>query len=89
MKRIKVFLLIAMGLLLISSADVFAQGRFGKDSADCVSNLNFYRDFYRSNNLADAANYWKKALELCPPTASQNLFIQIILSRMQQQKRRR
>ncbi len=75
MKRIKVFLLIAMGLLLISSADVFAQGRFGKDSADCVSNLNFYRDFYRSNNMADAANYWKKALELCPPTASQNLFI--------------
>ena len=75
MKRIKVFLLIATALLLISSVDVFAQGRFGKDSADCVSNLNFYRDFYRSNNMADAANYWMKALEFCPPTASQNLFI--------------
>lgn len=75
MKKLKVFLVLVTALVLVSSVDVSAQGKFGKDSADCVNNLNFYRDFYRSNNLADAANYWLKALEFCPPTASQNMFI--------------
>ena len=75
MNKFKNFLVILIALLVISSADTFAQGRFGKDSADCVSNLNFYRDFYRQNNMADATGYWIKAFELCPPTASQNLFI--------------
>lgn len=75
MKNLKVLVFLVTALLLISSADTFAQGRFGKDSAECVNNLNFYRDFYRSNNLADASGYWLKALEFCPPTASQNLFI--------------
>lgn len=75
MKRLKVFLVLATALLLVGSVDLSAQGRFGKDSADCVSNLNFYRDFYRSNNMAEASTYWLKAFQFCPPTASQNLFI--------------
>lgn len=75
MKKIKVSLFLATALLVLFSASLSAQGRFGKDSAECVNNLNFYRDFYRSNNMADASKYWLQALQYCPPTASQNLFI--------------
>jgi tetratricopeptide (TPR) repeat protein len=53
----------------------FAQGRFGKDSADCVNYLNFYRDYFRQKNYKEAAPLWAKALKYCPPTASQYLYI--------------
>ena len=74
------FLVIAM--LLVASFSASAQGKYGKDSAQCVNYLNFYKDYlkqYRATksagNLHEAANQWRGAFKTCPPKASQNLFI--------------
>jgi tetratricopeptide (TPR) repeat protein len=55
---------------------ISAQGRFGSDSVNCVKYLNFYRDSYKQGNMKEAAPLWRKAFKICPPTASQNMFIE-------------
>ncbi|MDR0295513.1 MAG: tetratricopeptide repeat protein [Prevotellaceae bacterium] len=52
-----------------------AQGRYGKDSVDCVKNLSFYLDYAKQQQWKDAHPFWEQAFKLCPPTASQNLYI--------------
>ncbi len=72
----KNFILISMlAISLLVTSGLFAQGRFGKDSAECVSALNFYRDYYNQKNYRDAAEQWRKAYKYCPPQASQNIFV--------------
>lgn len=74
MKKTKL-LLVLSAIVMLASTSAFAQGKYGPDSADCVKYLNFYRDYYRQQNYVDAAINWRKAFELCPPAASQNMFI--------------
>lgn len=62
-------------LALAIALPAMAQGRFGKDSAECVKYLSYYGDAVKNKNYEQAAPSWRKALSLCPPTASQNLFI--------------
>ena len=62
-------------LALVLSFPMFAQGRFGKDSAECVKYLSYYTELVKQNNLAEAAPFWRQAFSLCPPTASQNMLI--------------
>ena len=62
-------------LALVLSFPMFAQGRFGKDSAECVKYLSYYSELVKQNNLAEAAPFWRQAFSLCPPTASQNMLI--------------
>lgn len=71
MKR---FLLILV-LAVIASATAGAQGRFGADSAECVRYLFYYKEFLKQNNYDEATPRWRKAYELCPPQASQNMLI--------------
>ena len=52
-----------------------AQGRFGADSAECVKNLSYYQELYKQKNYDEAYGFWVKAMSVCPPTASQNLFL--------------
>lgn len=73
MKKMRLFLFLSISMILISTS-LSAQGRFGKDSAECVSFLNFYRDYSKQNNLKEATPLWRKAYTLCPPTASQYIF---------------
>ena len=73
MKKLSYTLLTVV--MLFSVTSLFAQGKYGADSANCVKYLNFYRDYYRQNNYQDAAGLWRKAMESCPPTASQNMLI--------------
>ena len=82
MKKLHVFLTMAVALFLVGSVSANAQGKYGKDSAQCVNYLNFYKDFlkqYRSTksqgNLKEAANQWRGAFKTCPAKASQNMFI--------------
>ena len=80
MKRLAI---IALAVIL-SAGSVFAQGKFGADSAECVKYLSFYNDYYKQfNNKAsanrgaafeDAIRNWRKAYAVCPGTASQNMF---------------
>ncbi len=82
MKKLQVFLALAVALFLVAPVSSNAQGKYGKDSAQCVNYLNFYRDFLKQfrtsksvGNLNEAANQWRGAFKTCPPKASQNLFI--------------
>ena len=69
----KKFAIILMTLVLAVPA--FAQGRFGKDSAECTKYLSYYQELYKQKNIKDAAPFWRQAFSLCPPTASQNMLI--------------
>ena len=70
MKKIALIL-----MTLVLALPVFAQGRFGKDSAECTKYLSYYQELYKQKNYDEAAPFWRKAFSLCPPTASQNMLI--------------
>ena len=61
MKKLSLALLTVV--MLFSVTSLFAQGKYGADSANCVKYLNFYRDYYRQNNYQEAAGLWRKAME--------------------------
>jgi len=69
----KKFSIIILTLLL--ALPVFAQGRYGKDSAECVKYLSYYSELVKQNNIKDAAPFWRQAFSICPPTANQNMLI--------------
>ncbi len=70
MKKIAIIL-----MTLVLAVPTFAQGRFGKDSAECTKYLSYYQELYKQKNYEEAAPFWRKAFSLCPPTASQNMLI--------------
>lgn len=72
MKKLSVLLAISF---LFISVGMSAQGRYGADSAECVKHLSYYREYYKQRNYSDALPNWQKAYELCPPTATENLFV--------------
>jgi tetratricopeptide (TPR) repeat protein len=59
----------------VTAVTSWSQGKFGSDSATCVTNLSFYRDYAMQEKYKEALPYWRKALQICPPAASQNLYI--------------
>lgn len=71
----RLLICLSAAFLFCGSTASWAQGKFGKDSADCVNYLNFYKDYFKQGNLKEAAPLWVKAMRYCPPTASQYLFI--------------
>ena len=73
MKKITLVLLtLAMALV---GTKVSAQGKFGADSAECIKYLSYYQEYYKQKNYDDAHPSWRKAIKLCPPTASQNMLL--------------
>lgn len=62
-------------VILFSASFAFAQGKYGADSAECVKYLSFYQQYVKQGNLEEAAPSWRKAISLCPPTASQNMLM--------------
>lgn len=72
----RLLILLATAFLFMGSVSSWAQGKYGKDSANCVSYLNFYRDYFKQGNLKEAIPLWRKAMQSCPPTASQNMLIE-------------
>ena len=61
--------------LFLGSSDAFAQGKWGADSAECVKYMSYYKENYKNKAYDDAVKSWRKAYELCPATASQNMLI--------------
>ena len=49
-------------LALVLSASVFAQGKFGADSAECIKYLSYYSEYMKQNNIAEATPMWRKAI---------------------------
>lgn len=71
----KITYMILTVLMVFSSSNLFAQGRFGADSANCVKYLSYYQEYYKQKNYNDALPNWRKAMQLCPPSASQNMLL--------------
>jgi len=71
----KIFVAILTFTLMGLGTNVFAQGKYGADSAECIKFLSYYQEYYKQKNYDEALPNWRKAYKLCPPQASQNLFI--------------
>lgn len=71
----KTLLAVFAALLFVSGSNVFAQGKYGADSAECIKYLSYYQEYYKQKNYDEALPNWRQAYKLCPPSASQNLFI--------------
>ena len=68
MKKIVLLISIAAASLFASST-VSAQGKFGPDSAECIKYLSYYTEYYKQKNYDAALPNWRKAYNICPPTA--------------------
>lgn len=68
--------IVTLAAVLIGGSDVFAQGKWGPDSAECIKYLSYYKEYYKQKAYEEATPNWRKAYELCPATASQNMLIE-------------
>ncbi len=65
----------AMVALFLSGSNASAQGKYGADSAECIKYLSYYKEYFKQKNYDESLPSWRKAYQICPPTASQNLLI--------------
>ena len=73
MKKLTIAILTIAAML--TGSNLFAQGKYGADSAECIKNLSFYQEYFKQKNYEEAMPSWRNAYKLCPPSASQNLYI--------------
>lgn len=71
----KITLAIFAIAMMFSGTDVFAQGKYGADSAECLLNLSYYKEYFKQKGYDEALPSWRKAYKLCPATANQNMII--------------
>ena len=71
----KVALILASALMILGSHFASAQGKYGPDSAECIKYLSFYKEYFKQKSYDSAMPNWRKAFELCPPTANQTMLI--------------
>lgn len=74
MKKLSVVLLAVAALFV--STDLFAQGKWGADSAECIKYMSYYKEYYKQKSYDEATPNWRQAYKLCPATASQNMLIE-------------
>ena len=73
MKKLAIVFLTLSAMCLGGPA--FAQGKYGPDSLKCVTNLSFYREYFKTKNYDEALPSWRNAYKFCPPTANHNMLI--------------
>lgn len=73
MKKITLVILTISAMFLGNNG--FAQGKYGADSAKCVTNLSFYKEYFKQKNYDEALPSWRQAYHFCPPTANQTMLI--------------
>ena len=73
MKKISILTVIV--IMFLGSTDIFAQGKYGADSANCVKYLSFYTEYYKQKSYDEAIPNWREAFKRCPPTCSQKLLV--------------
>jgi len=71
----KIIVLFATIAMMLCGQNVFAQGKFGPDSAECIKYLSYYSEYYKQKSYDEAVPSWREAMRLCPPTARQNMLI--------------
>ena len=62
-------------LMICFAVDSSAQGKYGKDSAECITYLSYYKEYFKQKNYDQALPNWRKAFKVCPPTANQTMLI--------------
>lgn len=62
-------------LIMAGAIDANAQGKYGKDSAECIKYLSYYKEYFKQKNYDQALPNWRKAYTICPPTANQTMLI--------------
>lgn len=62
-------------LMMCVAVDSSAQGKYGKDSAQCITYLSYYKEYFKQKDYDQALPNWRKAYKLCPPTANQTMLI--------------
>lgn len=72
MKKLSVLLLF---VIFAFTSNAIAQGKFGKDSVECVRSLSFYNDYMKQGNLNEAAPLWRDAMKYCPPGLRQTIYV--------------
>lgn len=72
----KLALVILTALMVVPGANLFAQGKYGADSAECIKYLSYYKEYYKQKSYDEALPSWRKAYSLCPAQASQNMLIE-------------
>ena len=73
-KSVSLSILISIAALFVSG-NMFAQGKWGADSAECIKYMSYYKEYYKQKAYDEATPNWRKAYSLCPATASQNMLI--------------
>jgi len=68
MKRI-VLLISVAAMALLGGSKVYAQGKYGPDSTECIKYLSYYTEYYKQKNYEAALPNWRQAYKYCPPTA--------------------
>ena len=69
-----IIIILTVAAMLVGT-NVFAQGKYGADSAQCITKLSFYKEYFKQKNYDESIPSWRDAYRICPPTASQNLLI--------------
>ena len=73
MKKIALSLLAAA--MMFSGTNISAQDKYGPNREECIKYLSYYSEYYKQKNYDEAFPSWQKAYEICPATASENLFV--------------
>jgi len=73
MKRF-VFTILASTAIFFGG-NMAAQDKYGPNKDECLKYLSYYQDYNKQKNYDSAIPNWRKAFEICPPTASQNMLI--------------
>lgn len=74
MKKI-IFGLFAAAMVFTGGNKAAAQGKYGPDSAQCVTYLSYYHEYFKQKNYDAALPNWRKAIAICAPTANQNMIL--------------
>ena len=53
-------------ILILSSFEISAQSKYGKDEQACKENISVFREYCKQKNYEDALNPWRWAYENCP-----------------------
>ena len=68
---------VLVGLILLGSSALYAQGKYGATTADsvkCWENYNIFGSLIQTKNYTDAYEYWDYVFTNCPG-AQKNTFI--------------
>ena len=75
MKKFTLILFAVMAVFTTQKA--VAQDKYGtgERGEECKKYLSYYSEYYKQKNYDSALPNWRKAYSICPPTASENMFI--------------